>query len=782
MKETILIADTDTVSADAIKAILHKAGYNLTDVHSAGDAIEMLWSPFDMLIIENSFTPSECDQIVRAARKYPKTVVLLLSSEKSEKDMLRLGADGFIDRPVNQIQLCETVKKCLNKKRDLFQEDRDKFCMLMLDDNEDLLNEMNTFFKDLFYIDVSNSVTHALQMIKKKPYNIIISNIMSIEMDGMFFINAAINIRPKAFIIIITDVTSKELTAKGVKKDLFEFLEKPLHPKDLLFAIHKACKELLVEQKKNRHNIMSDLKNVHDSFLNIVNSQTDGIMVIDSNGIIIYANPAVETLFRAKQSAFIGQLFGFPLGNHNEDRTEIGIFRSNGEKGTAEIITTNIFWHGKKSQLITFRDITDRKRTQKQVQRQTLLLEGINSIFEKTLTCDTEEELILTCLKICKELTISNYCWITELNEKGFLDILCFSDRNHECLNPAKEIETFIKNMSANSMNVSIIKEGKAQIINDFESYPESKVLHDVNTFLLVPMKESGKIFGIIGLANKEFGYLQTNKEDIEILSSIILETIKRKRAEKKLSERALELEQSNKEIKQKNEELDDFAFIASHDLKEPLRKVRSFSKLLIKDIGDHLSVNAQKDIDYIMDASSRMQSLIDNLLNLSRVGRASMSHEKISLNICVSYVIDMMSPQIKDKNATIHIHDLPEITGDKTMITQLYQNLIGNALKFVHNKAPIIHLTSEIVNENQVLGVKDNGIGIDSKYIDMIFSPFKRLHSRETFEGTGIGLSICQKIVKRHNGSIWVESKEGEGSHFRFTLSTYFDDSEKRI
>jgi light-regulated signal transduction histidine kinase (bacteriophytochrome) len=192
---------------------------------------------------------------------------------------------------------------------------------------------------------------------------------------------------------------------------------------------------------------------------------------------------------------------------------------------------------------------------------------------------------------------------------------------------------------------------------------------------------------------------------------------------------------------------------------------------MLKKDISGELSETAQKDIFYITDAAMRMQKLIQDLLWFSRAGMSAMKPQRISLNECADRAIEALSTRIQETKTRITRDELKEVFGDPTLLMQLYQNLISNAIKFVRDRTPEIHLSCEDQNGTPVFGVKDNGIGIKPEHATMIFAPFKRLHGREEFRGEGIGLSICRKVVERHFGRIWVESEFGQGSHFRFTI-----------
>ncbi len=233
------------------------------------------------------------------------------------------------------------------------------------------------------------------------------------------------------------------------------------------------------------------------------------------------------------------------------------------------------------------------------------------------------------------------------------------------------------------------------------------------------------------------------------------------------------QLREQNISLANKNRELDEFTYVASHDLQEPLRKLVSFSTLLKTDIGGDLPEKAATDIKFITDSAKRMEALVQDLLQLSRSGRSDMKRESIPLNECADHALESLSTAIEEAEAVIERDDLPDVVADRTLMTQLFQNLIGNALKYRSpDRTPVIRITVESSETGWLFGVRDNGIGMESQYVEQIFAPFKRLHGRGEYKGTGIGLAICRKVVDRHGGRIWAESVFGEGSHFKFTLN----------
>ena len=237
-------------------------------------------------------------------------------------------------------------------------------------------------------------------------------------------------------------------------------------------------------------------------------------------------------------------------------------------------------------------------------------------------------------------------------------------------------------------------------------------------------------------------------------------------------AQRITQRKEMEERLRQVNGELEQFASIAAHDLQEPVRKIVSFSELLVRDLGDDLPPNAEKDLDFIVGAAKRMRGLVQDLLMLSRTGHAALSRAQLPLRACVDEALEILSSRIEETGATIDVGPLPEVYGDKTLLAQLYLNVIANALKFVPDGCvPHVEIGVRDAGGARVFTVRDNGIGIEPKYAGRIFQPFQRLHGRDSFEGTGIGLAICQKAVERHGGDIWAESADGGGAVFCFTL-----------
>jgi PAS domain S-box-containing protein len=229
-------------------------------------------------------------------------------------------------------------------------------------------------------------------------------------------------------------------------------------------------------------------------------------------------------------------------------------------------------------------------------------------------------------------------------------------------------------------------------------------------------------------------------------------------------------LEQRAAQLEQSNRDLQDFAYVASHDLQEPLRMVSSYVQLLEKRYKDKLDDNAKEFIYYAVDGAKRMQQLVNDLLSYSRVASQHKLQKEVSVEKVLGKALRNLEFRIGETKAKITHDRLPSLTVDETQLVQLFQNLIGNALKFCKGQ-PAIHVGLGEQGDMWRFCVRDNGIGMKAEELERIFKPFQRLHSREEYEGTGIGLSVCRRIVERHGGRIWVESELGKGSTFFFTL-----------
>lgn len=273
-------------------------------------------------------------------------------------------------------------------------------------------------------------------------------------------------------------------------------------------------------------------------------------------------------------------------------------------------------------------------------------------------------------------------------------------------------------------------------------------------------LRKDGTLFPV------EIGLNPLQAGDKRYVVASVVDITERKKSEKILQENLVELKRSNEDLQQ-------FAYVCSHDLQEPLRVITNYTQLLERRYRGQLDDNADDFIEFITDATSRMQVLINDLLVFSRVHTRGQEMRETDCNYVVKKAMDNLKLAIEENEATIVIETepLPAVLGDSTQLTQLFQNIIGNAIKFRSEVKPIIRISTEEGQEYWTFKIRDNGIGFEMQYAARIFVIFQRLHPKETYAGSGIGLAVCKKIVERHGGVIAVESEPGEGTTIEFTL-----------
>ena len=293
---------------------------------------------------------------------------------------------------------------------------------------------------------------------------------------------------------------------------------------------------------------------------------------------------------------------------------------------------------------------------------------------------------------------------------------------------------------------------------------------------------ESGEVIGVVASARditelkkaelKLEMYRNNLENEVKIRTDELAhtnESLKNEVIKHKLTE--MEMEKLMDELKRSNKELQQFAYVASHDLQEPLRMVTSFTQLLERRYRGNLDDDADDFINYIVEGAKRMQNLIDDLLTYSQVTTQAEVFKTVDMEEVLKFSIANLKVLIDENDAKITHDPLPTINADMSQMIQLFQNLIGNAIKFHGSEPPVIHISAQKDGESWIFSVKDNGIGIEPHHWERIFRVFQRLNKRDDYPGTGIGLSVCEKIIQRHYGKIWLESEPGKGSKFFFKL-----------
>jgi len=430
-----------------------------------------------------------------------------------------------------------------------------------------------------------------------------------------------------------------------------------------------------------------------------------------------------------------------------------------------------------------------RRRIELEILGKNTLLEGINRVLREAITCETEEELAKTCLTVAEDLTGSKFGFVGEIDENGLFHNIAQSDLGwSECRMPKSDAVRLVKNMKIRGIWGEVLKEGKPLIVNDPGSHSKSTGRPQghptIKTFIGVPLKRGDITTGMIALANKEAGYEQADIQALEPLSAAFVEALSRTRAEDqvrrarnelemRVMERTAELSTAAAKLESMNQELQEFAFVASHDLQEPLRKIQTFGNMLIKKDKESLSSEGKDYLERLTKAANRMSELLRSLLNYSRTGTSQLKVKPVSLAEVAKDAASDLEFLINKAKGSVEISELPTVDADATLLRQLFQNIIENSIKYrKESEPPIVKIYGSIAGSVCRIFIEDNGIGFDECYGQKIFQPFERLHGRNSpYSGTGMGLAICRKIMAMHGGGITANSAPGQGATFIVTL-----------
>lgn len=303
-----------------------------------------------------------------------------------------------------------------------------------------------------------------------------------------------------------------------------------------------------------------------------------------------------------------------------------------------------------------------------------------------------------------------------------------------------------------------------------------------MRSFLGVTVQAYGRVFGRFYLTEKQGAdeFTELDEQILTALADHASEAIENALLLRQLRLAEAELRKLNDELVRSNSDLQQFAYVASHDLQEPLRMVASYTQLLARRYKGKLDADADEFIGYAVDGANRMQRLIQDLLAYSRVSTRGQAFEPVPVGAIVAQALDNLRGAVEESRAVVTRDPLPTVMADETQLLQLFQNLLSNAIKFRGGQPPRVHVSAARHDTEWQFSVRDNGIGIDPQYADRIFVVFRRLHNITEYPGTGIGLAICKKIVERHGGRIWVESQPGKGATFYFTVPV--GESQQRV
>jgi PAS domain S-box-containing protein len=527
----------------------------------------------------------------------------------------------------------------------------------------------------------------------------------------------------------------------------------------------------------------------------ILDAVPDIIMEVDNNKVYTWANLAgieffgedvigkeADFYFECKQDTY-GTIR--PLFNGAEDIIYLESWqrRKDGEKRLlawwCRVLKDEV--GNMTGALSSARDITERKHAEEQVLRQSKVLAAINRVFYETLMADSEEAVATTCLKVAQEITGSKFGFIGEITPAGLFTTITLSDPGWEaCRIPETQGNVMIKDMVIRGIWGQVILKEQSLIVNDPLSYPDRVGIPEghppLTSFLGVPLKDQGKVIGIVAMANLESGYTAEHQYDVETICVAFVEAIRRKKAQEEIRILNVELEQRvmdrTDQLNAANKEMEAFSYSVSHDLRAPLRSIDGFSQALLEEYGNKLDDTGKTYLERARKATERMGFLIDDMLKLSRVSRAEFSHEAVDLSTMAQGIAEEHQKNNPERVVDVSVQEGVMTQGNRYMMKIVIENLMDNAWKFTgKTEHPWIEFGTTVRDGKTACFIRDNGAGFDMAYVNKLFGAFQRLHTTDDFPGTGIGLATVQRIIHRHGGQVWAEGEIGKGATFYFTL-----------
>ena len=505
----------------------------------------------------------------------------------------------------------------------------------------------------------------------------------------------------------------------------------------------------------------------------LLQSTAEGIYGLDGDGNCTFANPACAKLLGYDDAKELHGRNMHDLIHHTRpdgtryprDQCHIGtayregkkvhiddevLWRKDGTSFSAEYWAYPVKFHDHETgAVVTFLDITERKELEI---AQTLLNEELEElVVERTTDLDSTRQRLELALV---SANIGLWDWNAETDD------VYFSATYKEQIGfPENEPWRHFRDWEGRLHPDD--RDGALERVNRHFADPSSEYR---SSFRMKCRDGSYRWFLAQGKAT-----LDDDGKPLRMLG-VHIDVTQRMEDEKELLRLNQALEGANEALRQSNVELQQFAYVASHDLQTPLRAISGFAQFLKKDYEGKLDETADDFIERIVNGTKRMQKMIDDLLEFSRVESRAASFKPVDLNEAFADAIGLLNVAIAELGAEVTSGSLPTVLGDQSQLVKLFQNLIGNSLKYCNEK-PAIHASADRQRDQFVIAVKDNGIGIAPKQHEKIFEVFRRLHGHGTYSGNGIGLAVCRRIVLRHGGEIWVESQEGAGSTFRFSL-----------
>lgn len=555
-------------------------------------------------------------------------------------------------------------------------------------------------------------------------------------------------------IAFMTNITKQRNAENELRKSKEEFESLVnLRTRELTTANNKLTNEI-----KERKLAQIALKNSEKQFREIFNNSADAILVEDLKGNILDVNDEACKMYGKIREDFIGknistitpatQLEAMETRQPLLAKGEMNVFESlaltsNGDSIPIEVKVSKFTYNAKPALLLNVRDISSRIKSQQLLHKLNVELE--NKVSTRTKDLENANKTLRISENLYRQIARNiprSAIFVFDTNLRYLLaegNLIGFISLNRELIEGKSIYELFTEDQLK---EVEHIYKWAIEGISGSYELEQDQLVYQIN-YLPIRNNEGDIIYGMLMVM------------DITDLKKI-----------------QLKLEEQTTELKRSNEELERFAYIASHDLQGPLRTISSYLQLLESRYGDRLEGDGKEFIDFSVSGAKRMQRLIQDLLNYSRIKTRPKPFTSVNLNDVAQIVLKNLESHILSKNVKLQMDNLPTVFGDSNQLMQLLQNLIDNAIKFVKDRNPKVIVSVEDHQKEWLFAIRDNGIGIEQEFKEKIFHIFQRLHSEADFPGTGIGLAICKKIVYLHGGDIWFESEPGQGTVFFFTIS----------
>ncbi|WP_117594442.1 PAS domain S-box protein [Haloprofundus halophilus] len=411
-------------------------------------------------------------------------------------------------------------------------------------------------------------------------------------------------------------------------------------------------------------------------------------------------------------------------------------------------------------------DVTDRKERERELERRANQQQTVADLGQFALENDDLDELMDRASRQVADALDNEYCKVLDLDSHAEELLL----RQGVGWRDGIVGEARVSATESDSQAAYTLANDHPIVVEDLETDsrfdgPELLRSHDVRSGLSTVIGPFDEPWGILGTHDTEKReYSEEDVTFVQSIANVLAEAIERRQYQQELEQLVADLEESN-------ERLEQFAYAASHDLQEPLRMVSSYLQLLERRHGDAFDEDAEEFLAFAVDGADRMRAMIEGLLQYSRIETSGDPLEPTDLDSVLDEVLEDLQLRIEESDADVTSDPLPRVEGDASQLRQVFQNLLDNAIEYSGDEPPRVHISAERAGDEWAVSVHDEGIGIDPDDTDRIFEVFNRLHTHEEYDGTGIGLAVCQRIIERHGGDIWADSDPGEGATFSFTV-----------